>query len=107
MRSVPAAYTPDALLTRRERGPISRPSTASASPASRHPHRKRGRWCHVRCASPLPRGLLRAARGVAGAVGVGAGAGQLAAVDDQVLVRDRAVVEPALEDLAGAGGVAG
>jgi hypothetical protein len=34
------------------------------------------------------------------------GAGELAAVDDQIFRPDRAVFEPAFEDLAGAGRVA-
>ena len=51
--------------------------------------------------------FVGAARGVAGTVGVGAGAGQLACVDDQVLVADRSALEPALEDLARPGGVTG
>src|SRR5215210_965253 len=54
-----------------------------------------------------PGRFVGAAGGVAGAVGVGAGSGELAAVDDQVLLADRAAVEPALEDLAHPGGVAG
>ena len=54
----------------------------------------------ARSAGPEARRLVRAAGGVAGAVGVRAGAGELAAVDDQVLLADRAPVEPALEDLA-------
>src|SRR5664279_5674366 len=37
---------------------------------------------------------------------MGAGAGELAAIDDQVLLADRALVEPAFEDLARTGGVA-
>src|SRR5580692_13224406 len=54
-----------------------------------------------------PPPLAEAAGRVALAVGVGAGAGQGAALDDQVLVADRPGLEEALEDLAGAGGVAG
>ena len=72
----------------------------------------RGAHLHDRLPAPASTaleagGLLGAAGRVAGAVGVGAGAGELAAVDDQVLLADRAAVEPALEDLAGAGRVAG
>src|SRR6476620_2042907 len=54
-----------------------------------------------------PRGLFRAACCIAGAIGMGAGPGKLAAVDDQVLLPDRAAVEPALEDFANAGGIPG
>src|SRR6478609_291966 len=41
------------------------------------------------------------------AVGMGARAGQLAAVGDQVLLADRLVREPALENLPRPGGIAG
>src|SRR5262249_12705276 len=52
------------------------------------------------------RGLLGTARGIAGAIGVGTGAGEPAGIDDQVLLADRAAFEPAFEDLADAGGIA-
>src|SRR5437773_836372 len=52
------------------------------------------------------RRLLGAAGGVAGAVGMGPGSGELAAVDDQVFLADRPLLEPAFDNLAGAGGVA-
>src|SRR5262249_35218587 len=52
------------------------------------------------------RGLLRAARGIAGAIGVGTGAGELAGIDNQVLLGDPAAFEPVFEDLADAGGIA-
>ena len=84
-----------------------RPALRVALPARRRALRRAERATVVirSCAgSPSAgleaRGLLRAARGVARAVGVRAGAGELAAVDDQVLLADRAAVEPALEDLA-------
>ena len=50
--------------------------------------------------------FLGAAGGVARLVGVCAGPGQAAAVDDQVVLADRSVLEPAFQHLAGAGGVA-
>src|SRR5690606_36250187 len=53
-------------------------------------------------APPAVRSGLRAA-----GVGVRPGAGQLAAVDDEVLLPDRRAVQPRLQDLPGAGGVAG
>src|SRR5260221_173764 len=49
----------------------------------------------------------RAAGRIAGLVGGRARPGELAALDDQVLLADRPVLEPALQDLAGARGVAG
>ena len=52
-----------------------------------------------RLASREPCGLVRTAGRVAWAVGVRAGPGELATVDDQVLVANRALIEPALEDL--------
>src|SRR5215207_2645337 len=87
--AVAAQWWPD------QRSESLEPGMLSASQAQSLARWARGRRRRAAAGSPL------------GAVGVGAGAGQLAAVDDQVLVRDRAVVEPALEDLAGAGGVAG
>jgi hypothetical protein len=49
------------------------------------------------------RRLLCAACGIAGAVG--AGAGPFAAIDDEILVVDWVPLEPAFEDLSGAGGI--
>ena len=46
------------------------------------------------------------AGGVAGAVAVRSGAGEAAALDDQIFVADRPAFEEAFEDLARAGGVA-
>src|SRR5918998_4239870 len=80
------------------------PDQRSESLGARHALSSPGPVARTLGAAPPRRS---AAGSPLGAVGVGAGAGQLAAVDDQVLVRDRAVVEPALQDLAGAGGVAG
>ena len=51
--------------------------------------------------------LLGAARRIALAVGVRAGAGELAGLHDQVLLADRAALEPALEDLARARRITG
>ena len=45
--------------------------------------------------------------GLANAVGMRPGAGQLAAIDDQVLLANRATLKPAFKDLPGPGGVAG
>src|SRR5216683_7980477 len=50
--------------------------------------------------------FVRSACGVAWLVGVSARSGELAALDDQVLLADRPVLKPAFEDLAGARGVA-
>ena len=50
---------------------------------------------------------MRSAGGVACAVRVRSGARELAAVDDQVFLANRALVEEALEDLAHTRGVAG
>src|SRR5258707_12810505 len=50
--------------------------------------------------------FLRAACNVAWLVGVSARSGELAALDDQVLLADRPVLKPAFEDLASARGVA-
>ena len=47
------------------------------------------------------RRLFRAAGRVAGAVGMSAGAGELTAIDDQILVANRPFVEPAFEDFTG------
>src|SRR5260370_26575586 len=51
-------------------------------------------------------GFLRSAGRVARPVGGRARATQLAALDDQVFLADRPVLEPAFKDLAGAPGVA-
>ena len=51
--------------------------------------------------------FVGAAGGVAGAVRVSAGARERAAIDDQVFLADRTSVEPALEDLAHSGRIAG
>ena len=53
------------------------------------------------------RGLFRAARRIAFAVGMRADAGELAALHDEIFVADRATVELALENFARARGVAG
>jgi len=45
--------------------------------------------------------------GLANAVGMRPGAGQLAAIDDQVLLANRATLKPAFKDLPGPGCVAG
>jgi hypothetical protein len=52
------------------------------------------------------RRLFRTGGRVSGAIGMGAGARKLAAVDDQIFFPDRATLEPALENLARSGGVA-
>ena len=52
------------------------------------------------------RRFLRPAGGVACAVAVRAGAGEMAALDDQIFVADRPAFEEAFEDLARARGVA-
>ena len=54
------------------------------------PERTRAQRLHTFASAPVAGRLLGAARRVALAVGVGAGAGQRAAVDDQVLLADRA-----------------
>src|SRR6266496_6835342 len=51
--------------------------------------------------------FVEAAGGVAGAVGVRAGARERAAIDDQVFLADRTTSKPAFQDLAHAGRVAG
>src|SRR5882672_10655671 len=48
---------------------------------------------------------FRAAGRIAGAVGMGPGASELAAVDDEIFVANRASFEPAFEDLPRAGGI--
>src|SRR6266702_4026492 len=49
--------------------------------------------------------LLRAAGGIARLIGVRSRPGEPAALDDQVLLADRPVAEPALEDLTGTRGI--
>jgi hypothetical protein len=51
--------------------------------------------------------FVGAAGGVAGAVGVSAGARERAAIDDQVFLADRATLKPAFQDLAHSGRIAG
>ena len=53
------------------------------------------------------RRLFRALGGVAGAVGMRAGCRELAAVDDEIFVADRAALEAAFENFAGARRVSG
>ena len=50
--------------------------------------------------------FLRATSGVPSAVRMGTHPSQLAAVDDQVLIADGTIAEPALQDFAHPGGVA-
>ncbi len=124
----PSARSRTGRRRRRCRGRCGRRRRRPAGPAPRPPAARRARPPGPRAAAPnssstaarifiadLPRpgsialeagGLLGAAGRVALAVGVRAGAGELAAVDDQVLLADRPAVEPALEDLARAGRVA-
>src|ERR1700691_2048303 len=52
------------------------------------------------------RGRFRAPGRIAGGVGVGARAGELAAVDDEIFLPDRSALEPAFENLARARRVA-
>jgi hypothetical protein len=52
------------------------------------------------------RNFFRATRRVACAVGMDAGTGKLASVDDKIFVADRPAVKPALQDLACVGGIA-
>src|SRR5271156_2873408 len=56
---------------------------------------------------PEARRLFGPAGGVASAIRVRARSRELAAIDDQVFVADRPSVEPALQNLAGAGRIAG
>src|SRR5579859_7352388 len=78
---------------------------AGPDPAS-PPRRKSGSHGTQHSAFELG-GLFRPAGGVAGAVGMGAHAGQLAALDDQIFVPDGALIEIAFEDLTHAGGITG
>ncbi len=57
--------------------------------------------------SPEPLGFVGAAGSVAGAVRMSSCAGQPAIVDDQILFPDGTAVEPAFQDLAHTGRVAG
>lgn len=69
----------------------------------------RRRRCPATIASPSglePRRFLRSAGGIAGTVAMRAGTGEMAALDDQIFVADRPVVEEALEDLANPRGIA-
>ncbi len=56
---------------------------------------------------PEPLGFVGAAGSVTGAVRMSSCAGQPAIVDDQILFPDGTAVEPAFQDLAHAGSVAG
>ncbi len=59
-----------------------------------------------RSVDPLEaRSFLGAFCGIARRVGLGAGASELATVDDQILVSDRSTLKPAFEDFARAGSI--
>jgi hypothetical protein len=84
----------DPRVTRVNRGVAQRVADAMSGP------RKCLAIFEARC-------FVRAAGGVACAVGMSARARKGASVDDEVLLANWTAVEPALEDLARSGGVAG
>ena len=82
------------------------------SPYSVDPRRKSGSECPEPRRSGIQASFLNFAASsdppvaLPGAVGMRAGAGELAAVDDQILVADRPALEIAFEDFARAGRIA-